>query len=386
MDKSKNEEDIKINIVEKLTEENCYLQENLHLAQEKLEIYYNKLIKIKNNKDFNNSFVEFPQQIHEILKENIKLLAIVNFQKKALQIERQNCLAARLGQILIKGVSCSKEFILLPIKLYKIWNALDQTKPPMSLGGEGFKYVIEAYHSGSVDAVEKILNTVFISSVMRANAYTELAKHLQLSDTKQAVKFAHLAWETDPRPYRLKWLAFRLYDAKKYIEASVILDMLPNNYKISETDKQHIERINKRSEIELLSNVQKTIENLPKTNQQLDNIYKLKHELEKNNNEKKQLSLLLDKTNENYKKDVLHINSQLTDSKKIIDQLNKEIMNLNRKIDIQQRIIETQKSEYKSLIEKISFIIKNLIIKFETESDKLSQIIHIIIDNEKKLH
>ena len=166
--------------VKELTEENELLFEQLHVVQEELEKYYHKLKECEQRKgaavaSSPLSLASLDPRLSETLAENQKLRTLVAQQKLALRVETQNSLPSRLGDMLIKGVSSTGAFLALPGKLRKMWKALEQTTPPSELGGKSFQKVIDAYSAGGAEAVEKLLDSVFISHPMRANAYTALA-------------------------------------------------------------------------------------------------------------------------------------------------------------------------------------------------------------------
>ena len=169
--------------IKELTEENELLFEQLHVVQEELEKYYHKLKDCEQRKgsgaDAGSSVVVIPPQASEALAENLKLRALVAQQQAALQVESTNSLAARLGEMLLKGVSSAGSLIALPVRLRRMWKALDQTVPPAALGGKSFQKVLDAHAAGGNEAVEKLLDSVFLSPVMRANAYTTLARQAQ---------------------------------------------------------------------------------------------------------------------------------------------------------------------------------------------------------------
>ena len=240
--------------IKELTEENELLFEQLHVVQEELEKYYHKLKDCEQRKgsgaDAGSSVVVIPPQASEALAENLKLRALVTQQQAALQVESTNSLAARLGEMLIKGVSSAGSFIALPVRLRRMWKALDQTVPPAALGGKSFQKVLDAHAAGGSEAVEKLLDSVFLSPVMRANAYTALARQVLLTDARQAADFARLAWETDPRPYRLKWLAFRLHEADDAINAEALLDILPADISMSDSEERQAARLRQEAKRE----------------------------------------------------------------------------------------------------------------------------------------
>ena len=215
--------------IRELTEENGLLFEQLHVVQEELEKYHHKLKECEQRKGTvtgTQAGAGTPEPA-AILAENQKLQALVEQQRIALGIETQNSLPSRLGNMFIAGAGSAGSILKLLCKLRTLWKALDKTVPPAELGGKTFQKVIDAHTEGGPEAVETLLDSVFIASPMRANAYTALARHLMPLDVKQTADNARLAWETDPRPYRLKWLAFRLHDAGDAITAEALLDMLP---------------------------------------------------------------------------------------------------------------------------------------------------------------
>ena len=235
--------------IRELTEENELLFEQLHVVQEELEKYYHRLKECEQRTaaPTAGSGVCSAKALDAFM-ENWKLRALVQQQKIALQVVCRNSLPARLGKILITGVGSTSSFLSLPLKLRRMWKAIDRTVPPPELGGKDFSEAIKAYAVGGADAVEKLLDSVFLSPGMRANAYTVLARHLLLTDVRKAAEYARLAWETDPRPYRFKWLAFRLHDADDAITAEALLDMLPDDMTMTESEQRQAARIRHESQ------------------------------------------------------------------------------------------------------------------------------------------
>ena len=234
--------------VSELTEENALLFDQLHVVQEELEKYYRKLKECEQRKKIASRevVISSPRALDSLM-ENHKLRVLVEQQRLALDVESRNSLSARLGEMFIKGATGTGSILVLPSRLRKVWKALDRKDPPVELGGKTFQKVLDAYAAGGNDAVEKLLDTVFISHVMRANAYTALARHLMLSDVRNAAFVARQAWECDPRPYRLKWLAFRLHDADDAVTAEALLDMLPADIPMSDSEKRQAARIRQDS-------------------------------------------------------------------------------------------------------------------------------------------
>lgn len=370
--------------IKELTEENELLFEQLHVVQEELEKYYHKLKECKqrkgSNADAGGTVVVIPPQVGEALAENLKLRALVAQQQAALQMEHTNSLAARLGEMLIHGVSSAGAFIALPLKLRQMWKALDQTVPPAALGGKSFQKVLDAHAAGGSEAVEKLLDSVFLSPVMRANAYTALARQVMLTDARQAADLARLAWETDPRPYRLKWLAFRLHEADDAINAEALLDMLPADISMSDSEERQAARLRQEAKRERARQAQKTMKTSQSEAGQLQAaMTTLKTAAAESKKQQEALAAQLSKQREEHRQELARLNSQLTELKKAADQARQEAARARDAQATLQRQMEAQKKESDALALQTALMLKNMLTQFEPNTAVLSQVMRIVM-------
>ena len=388
--------------IKELAEENELLFEQLHVVQEELEKYYHKLKDCEQRKgsstDAGGTVVVIPPQAGEALAENLKLRALVAQQQAALQVESTNSLAARLGEMLIKGVSSAGSFIALPVRLRRMWKALDQTVPPAALGGKSFQKVLDAHAAGGSEAVEKLLDSVFLSPVMRANAYTALARQVMLTDARQAADLARLAWETDPRPYRLKWLAFRLHEADDAINAEALLDMLPADISMSDSEERQAARLRQEAKQERARQAQKATEASRTEAMQLQaTMAKLKQTAEESKKQQEALAaqfnkqkeeikkqqtdaaVQLNKQREEHKQELARLNSQLTELKKATDQARQEAVRARDAQAALQRKMEAQKMESDALAVQTAHMLQTLLTRFESDKPVLSQVMRVVM-------
>lgn len=370
--------------IKELAEENELLFEQLHVVQEELEKYYHKLKECKQRKgsstDAGGTVVVIPPQAGEALAENLKLRALVAQQQAALQVESTNSLAARLGEMLIKGVSSAGSFIALPVRLRRMWKALDQTVPPAALGGKSFQKVLDAHAAGGSEAVEKLLDSVFLSPVMRANAYTALARQVMLTDARQAADLARLAWETDPRPYRLKWLAFRLHEADDAINAEALLDMLPGDISMSDSEERQAARLRQEAKRERAQQAQKTMKTSQSEAGQLQAaMTTLKTAAAESKKQQEALAAQLSKQREEHRQELARLNSQLTELKKAADQARQEAVRTRDAQATLQRQMEAQKKESDALALQTALMLKNMLTQFEPDTAVLSQVMRIVM-------
>lgn len=348
--------------VKELTEENELLFEQLHVVQEELEKYYHKLKECEQRKgaavaSSPLSLASLDPRLSETLAENQKLRTLVAQQKLALRVETQNSLPSRLGDMLIKGVSSTGAFLALPGKLRKMWKALEQTTPPSELGGKSFQKVIDAYSAGGAEAVEKLLDSVFISHPMRANAYTALARHLMLIDVQKAAEFAHRAYETDPRPYRFKWLAFRMHDAEDPITADAMLDLLPADITMSESEQRQVMRIRHESTQLRKKNAEKDANVQKQKNTENQNIVQLTKQVEELRREAERLRQQqkeLQNTADVRQADLKATQANLTEQKALTERRDAEVLALSSAQAELQALADGYKAEIDALQESLA--------------------------------
>ncbi len=222
-------------------EENELLLVQLHQLEEELEQYFlrNQELKKGNSVASNGGragFVWVDDELPDALAEIQRLQALVAMLRKVHQLESENSLNVKLGNILIQGVDSPGNLLTVPAKIGKIWRDSNRKNPPKSLGGKAFERVIAAFDKGGFKEVEKLFTEVSTASAIQANGYTALARHLLKIDRVIAAEAARRAYEIDPKPFRLKWLAFRLHEAGDVIEAEAMLEILPANITFSESE------------------------------------------------------------------------------------------------------------------------------------------------------
>lgn len=359
--------------INNLAEENNILFEQLNIVQSELENYNYRFSRIDN--------LDIPSEARDALVENIKLQALVKQQKIALKVEHSNSLASRLGEILIKGVSSPSSFLALPIKLCKIWKAQEKNTPPAALGGKTFQKILDTYTKSGLEAVEKLLDSIYISQTMRANVYTALARYVMHSDAKQTAIFARQAWETDPRPYRLKWLAFRLHEAGDVITAEAILEMLPTDITMTQSEIRHAERIKDASKIERYNIAQRIINSFNEKKR-----YAQENFTNSAKKTKKQLDetlLELENLRSEHKKEISFLNMQLAEQKKAVEQAQQDATHSKElHLSLLQKM-EIQKKESDALALQTSIILKKILTEFEPNTETLITKLLRIIMNKK---
>src|SRR5690606_24798735 len=234
--------------VKEMEEENELLLLQLHQVQEELEHYYLRNQELEKAQSSNPaSAVTHTQgwvddELPEVLAENRRLRALAEVQQKLHRIETENALNARLGNILIEAAD-NGALLSVPGKLIKVWRQASRQEPPAVLGGKNFDKVISAYNEGGFDAVERLMTDSAVWPVMQANAYTSLARQLMKTDRRNAAEAARRAHAIDPKPYRLKWLAFRLHEAGEVIEAEAMLDLLPAETPFSDSEMRQADQL-----------------------------------------------------------------------------------------------------------------------------------------------
>lgn len=144
-----------------------------------------------------------------------------------------------LGYLVKNSIKKWHSPISLPFKLAKFWINENYTIAPFRLGGKTFHKVITAYENYGFAGVRNFLNRPFLTSFMRANAYTALCRHLRSKRNMPGMlAAAKLAYNIEPRPFRLKWYALRLNEAGYVIEAASLLGILEGECAFSNTEQK----------------------------------------------------------------------------------------------------------------------------------------------------
>lgn len=227
-----------------IEEENELLLDQLHVVQEELERRASSAPADAEHAVATVRWVddEFPDAI----AENLRLKTALQVQKM-LRRQSGNALNVRLGNILIKGFESKGELFSLPGKLLGVWRETTRHTPPEVLGGKGFEKAISAYREGGLPALEKLLASVTIGPFVHASALTAVARSLMHQDPVRAAEISRGAYDVDPRPFRLKWLAFRLHEAGEVIEAEALIDALPKDVQFSESESKQADRIRREA-------------------------------------------------------------------------------------------------------------------------------------------
>ncbi|TCF97050.1 hypothetical protein BZM26_34035, partial [Paraburkholderia strydomiana] len=232
-----------------LTEDNDLLLNQLFQVQEELErgyLHSKEVDKVRSllvhdKVDGGKGWVD--EELPDALSEIHRLQALVEAHRQVHRLEMQNGLNVKLGDILIQGVDSLPALVSVPTKVGKIWLESRRQLPPKSIGGKNFDKVVAAYREGGFASVEQLMTEVAVSAVMWANAYTALARQLMASDRAMAAEAAHRAYALDPKPYRLKWFAFRLHEAGRFVEAEALLDIVSPETQFSESEARQANQL-----------------------------------------------------------------------------------------------------------------------------------------------
>ena len=114
---------------------------------------------------------------------------------------------------------------------------------PEKLSEAELAKIIDTFNKQGAGAMNSLLEEIAPHPRLRADAYTGVARSVMEKDKKLAAEMAYEAWKIHPRPFRQKWLAYRFYDAGDVAGAILLLESLPSDTPIAETDKKKINRI-----------------------------------------------------------------------------------------------------------------------------------------------
>jgi len=230
--------------LEELEEENLLLIEQIHVVQVELERLHHETPGQIQSQPVSSVTLDWVEdQLPEIMAENLKCHSILEAQKEIHQLEAQHALVSKLGGILIEATNSPASLLTASSRLLGVWRKEKKTTPPGELGGKGFDKIIAAYRDGGLAAVEELLASVSVSSFIQANALTAVARSLMQQSPEKAAEIARRAYAIEPRPFRLKWLAFRLHEAGELFEAEAMLEVLPSDMQFSDSEARQASRL-----------------------------------------------------------------------------------------------------------------------------------------------
>ena len=231
-----------------LQEENLLLFNQLHVVQEELERLHERGAGPGGQALAGRLTIDWvDDEWPELMAENLRYRSVLEAQQEVHRIAAQHTLASKLGEILIQGTASPAALLAVPGKLHKAWRAAKEQTPPDELGGKGFDKLLAAYREGGLAAADALLDRLSLSASMQANALTALARNLMHQEPARSAELARRAYASEPRPYRLKWLAFRLHEAGELLEAAALLEVLPANLHFSDSELRHAERMRREA-------------------------------------------------------------------------------------------------------------------------------------------
>ncbi len=203
------------------------LQHNISLFKILLKEYLDMIFQ----KEFYNYF---DKKTKKTSLENI-----IRIQSHIFHTFIENSYTLRIGQTLLK-----RSYIEIIKQLFNEWQLLHNIKTPVAFGGNSFSILINTYKQKGFDATLDFLHNTTKSPIIRANAYTAIAKNIQNFDRIKCAELARMAYEIDPQFFRLKWMSFMYYNAGDKVTAFAALNMLPSNIKMNSAEKRKSMLIN----------------------------------------------------------------------------------------------------------------------------------------------
>ncbi|WP_198015317.1 glycosyltransferase [Nitratidesulfovibrio termitidis] len=177
-----------------------------------------------------------------------RLTSIQRVQAQMLPLEMSNSLSCRLGQAVLDCCISPVAVMKLPYILWKIWRDVIRPCQRKDHNKDLCGAVVNAYIKSGFDGVDALLVRGGFGRTMKAHAFTELARYqMACCDTASAAQSARRAYEVDPRPFRRKWMAFRLADDGDVLQADALLGSLPTELTFSPSEMSRLADIRRRA-------------------------------------------------------------------------------------------------------------------------------------------
>ncbi|MDE5832163.1 MAG: hypothetical protein K2H64_04130 [Desulfovibrio sp.] len=282
------------------------------------------------------------------------------------------------GRDLFDNIYSLPRLLLTSLKLRRLKTQDAKMKPPAELGGKGYSAVIKAFEAGGDKAVEELLASVEISSRIKGEAYTVLAKKALEDDPKTAFSYAFKAWRADPAPFRLKWLAFRAYDAEDIWIANAIINILPKDINFSESEGRYLEKIRKAASVahkRLFGDVRLSVDAETLVRSLSDDLYIAE-------NETKKIKGRLETFRELYRTMISEVNLAHTRLKDLREEFDARIAEKERLIEESRREAERARNVLRERDEQIQSLlaINSELTKKVAENDNIDKKLSLIME------
>lgn len=124
--------------------------------------------------------------------------------------------AGRLARTLATGFSSAEHLRALPRELAGLatdgWHRLQGQVPGLGVRPQALQGLRARLAAGGPQAAIDHLKTLGLTPERGGAVLTHLSREIGADDAAAAGALAHAAYELDPRPFRAKWLAFRLFE------------------------------------------------------------------------------------------------------------------------------------------------------------------------------
>lgn len=116
-----------------------------------------------------------------------------------------------------------------------------------ALKNNNFKKILSWHAKHGIKKTQALLSSLPINLALRAKAWSEIAKSQVKKNPAEAEKLAFAAWRVQPKAYRLKFLAFRIYENGNPVLAIRIIDSLPSCLPFSESENRYARQIRNKA-------------------------------------------------------------------------------------------------------------------------------------------
>lgn len=212
--------------LEQMRNKNELLRGQVRLLSGELQKYYRKIREYEKARLFSNSR-DVEGLLVETQAENDRLQLHAKVAKEYAEFEK------------ISKISHGKKWDF-KYRVRAVLKGGYKNNPTKRMGGKGFGKLIDLWNDGGLEAVDRLLLAENSTPSLRANAYTAIAKSIRNKDQNNCIKLAKAAWGVDPKPFRLKWLAFRLAEVNEGQLAEALIEMLPDDIKFSASEQKTI--------------------------------------------------------------------------------------------------------------------------------------------------
>lgn len=220
-----------------------------HLEKEKAQAEEAKTALIlRHNSDMEDRQKEIASLEARLERQAEVMEAKTTALENRVQVVRE-MISFQLGAAILEALKSPARALALPTTLWRIHLDAEsrrkekKIRDEIRVKGPRFRKILEQLGGEGLPAIREQLDALKLPAQTKAAILAAMAKELIVESPKYALDAAREAEKLDPKPYRAKWIAFRLYERGHITEPAALLAGPAKESELSASEQKRADEI-----------------------------------------------------------------------------------------------------------------------------------------------